>query len=272
MRLISQKLFYLIKSHRFDAASELEFKPLIRHSCTGVTSVYMTVNPSSPNDTFAPKPAVTTLTIIMTIKFRPAEPADVETAIQLIYLSGPNAFNFVFSTDTNGSAIDFLRKAYLDGAGEFGYRNHTVGTEDGMVVAIGGGWSGKNGLSFMIAAARQIFSQYGILCGTQVIIRGLRTEAVIPPPASDQFYLGHLGVLPEMQGRGIGQLLIHHLINQGKAAGFKVAALDVAVTNPRGQALYDRLGFVVTRERSSTLKNVHGYVADHRHMQMAIIE
>jgi ribosomal protein S18 acetylase RimI-like enzyme len=77
-------------------------------------------------------------------------------------------------------------------------------------------------------------------------------------------------VLPGLQSRGIGKLLIDHLIRQGKAAGFKVAALDVAATNPRGQALYERLGFVVTKERRSTLRNAHGRVADHRHMEMAI--
>jgi len=203
----------------------------------------------------------------MQIKFRQATPADVEATIQLIYLSGPNAFNFVFSTDTKGSAIDFLRKAYLDGAGEFGYRNHVVGIENGRVVATGGGWSGQNGLAFMLAAARQIFSQYGLISGAEVITRGLRTESVIPPPKRNQYYLGHFGVLPEMQGQGIGQLLIHYLLDKGRAAGFKTAVLDVATTNVRGQALYERLGFVVTKERMSALKNVHGYVANHRRME-----
>lgn len=208
----------------------------------------------------------------MQIEFRQAEPFDVETAIQLIHASGPNAFNFVFNTVTNGSAFDFLRSAYLDGAGKFGYRNHVVGVENGRVVAIGGGWSGENRLAFLMAGARQIFSQYGLLCAPRVIIRRLRTEKVIPPPSREQFYLAHLGVLPEMRGRGIGQMLIHFLLSQGKAAGSKVAVIDVAVTNPRGQALYERLGFVVTKERQSTLKNAHGYVAHHRRMEMPLVE
>jgi len=204
----------------------------------------------------------------MTISIRKAEPADVETAVNMIYSSGPNAFNYVFNTDQKGTALDFLRMAYLDGAGEFGYRNHLVVTEAGRVVGAGGGWSGKTGLAFLVAGARQIFSHYGLVCGMQVVIRGLRTEGVIPPPSSDQFYLGHLGVLPELQSRGIGKLLIRHLLDQGIAAGFKCAALDVAVTNPRGQALYERLGFKVVRERASNLKNAHGYVSNHRTMQL----
>jgi len=44
----------------------------------------------------------------------------------------------------------------------------------------------------------------------------------------------------------------------------------VAVTNPRGQALYERLGFVVTGERRSSLSNASATVPDHRHMERPI--
>ena len=205
----------------------------------------------------------------MQIEFRPAQPDDVEAAIALIYSSGPNAFDFVFKTDTHGTALDFLRRSYLNSAGEFGYGIHVVGVIDGKVVAVGGGWSSKNALTFLFVAARQIFSQYGIVAPV-VIARGLRTENVIPPPSAGEFYLGHLGVVPAYQSQGIGRLLVEHLITQGKAAGLNHVALDVAATNPRGQALYERLGFVVTRARKSTLKNAHGWVADHRHMVKTI--
>ncbi len=206
----------------------------------------------------------------MSILFRPAQPDDVDTAIALMYLSGPNAFHYVFNTAKHGSALDFLRSAYLDGAGEFGYRNHLVGTHNGQVVAIGGGWSAKQGLAFMLAGARQILTQYGLIQGVKVMLRGLRTEVVIPPPSKGQFYLGHLCVTPGMQGLGIGQLLLQELLQQGKAQGFHLATLDVAATNPRAQAMYERYGFTVTRERASTLKNQYGFVANHRHMQMNI--
>ncbi|MBV8666289.1 MAG: GNAT family N-acetyltransferase [Burkholderiaceae bacterium] len=206
----------------------------------------------------------------MLLEFRDAEPTDIDIAVPLMYQSGPDAFNYVFTVPGKGGPLDFLRYAYADGAGEFGWRNHAVGILDGKVVATGGGWSGKNGLAFMLAGARQILGFYGLFAGLGVIVRGLRTEAVIPPPASDRHYLGHLGVLPEMQSRGIGKALVDYLLDAGKKAGFKVAALDVAVTNGRGQVLYERLGFAVTKERFSSLKNAHGVVANHRHMEMAI--
>jgi ribosomal protein S18 acetylase RimI-like enzyme len=206
----------------------------------------------------------------MEIVFRPAAPDHAEAAVPLIYQSGPDAFNYVFTVPGKGGPLDFLRYAYADGAGEFGWRNHVVATLGDEVVGAGGGWSGKSGLAFMLAGARQILGFYGLRAGLGVIVRGLRTEAVIPPPAGDRHYLGHLGVLPHMQSRGVGKALIAHLIGCGRERGFTVAALDVAATNARGQVLYERLGFIVTRERRSKLKNAHGAVADHRHMELEI--
>ena len=176
----------------------------------------------------------------------------------------------MFHTPKNGTPHDFLRHAFIDGQGEFGYRNHIVGILDDKVVAIGGGWSGKTGFAFMLAGARQILSHYGLMRGAAVILRGLRTETVIPPPSSKQFYLGQLGVQPALQSHGIGKQLIQHLIEQGIHQGFTLAALDVSEKNPRGQALYERLGFIVTKERQSTLINQFGFVPNHRHMQLSI--
>ena len=43
--------------------------------------------------------------------------------------------------------------------------------------------------------------------------------------------------------------------------------LDVAMTNPDAQRLYQRLGFEVVAERRSALVNAQGRVPDHRRMQ-----
>src|SRR5712691_5597064 len=78
----------------------------------------------------------------MKVAFRSAAAADVEAAVPLIYSSGPAAFDYVFTLDGGPTAEDFLRRAFVDGAGEFGWRNHVVGELDGRIVAAGAGWSG----------------------------------------------------------------------------------------------------------------------------------
>jgi ribosomal protein S18 acetylase RimI-like enzyme len=205
----------------------------------------------------------------MKIAFRSAVAADVE-AVPLIYSSGPAAFDYVFTLDSGPRAEDFLRRSFLDGAGEFGWRNHVVGELDGRIVAAGAGWSGEMGFRFMIAGARQILACYGPIAGAGVIGRALRVEAIVPPPSRTRFVVAHLGVRPETRGQGIGQALIEHLLDRGRRRGVGIAALDVAVTNPRGQALYERLGFVVAGERRSRLSNASVTVPDHRHMERPI--
>ena len=203
----------------------------------------------------------------MSPHFRPATPADVDDAVPLIYSSGPAAFDYVFNVPGRTSAQEFLRRAFLDGAGEFGYRNHVVGDAHGVLVAIGAAWSGASTVGFTLAAARQILGCYGPFAGPGVMSRGIRVESVIPPPPRGCCYIAHLGVRPELRSRGVGESLTRHLLAQGQRQGWKSAALDVALTNPRAQALYERMGFVVTRERVSHLTNATTRVANHRRME-----
>jgi ribosomal protein S18 acetylase RimI-like enzyme len=195
---------------------------------------------------------------------RPARPEDVDVAVPLIYSSGPNAFDYVFE-----DAVRFLRHAYLDGAGEFGYRNHTVAQVGGQVIGIGAAYSADTALAFTAAAARQILRHYN-LRGPGAIVRGLRVERVIRPPAEGMLYLAHLGVVESMRGRGIGSTLVRRFLDEGRQLGRRTAELDVAVTNPGAQRLYERLGFQVTLERPSTLRNAHGSVSNHCRMVLTL--
>lgn len=201
------------------------------------------------------------------IRFRPASADDVEVAVPLIYSSGPAAFDYVFAVPGRSDAQAFLRHAFVDGAGEFGWRNHCVGEFDGQVVAAGAGFGAETHWPFTLAAARQILGYYGLRHAPGVMARGLRVESVIPPPSSDMHYLAHLGVAPALRGQGIGRALIDYLAAVAREQGRHRMVLDVAVSNPRAEALYARCGFTVTGERLSALSNAQGSVPGHRRME-----
>ncbi|HET6552175.1 MAG TPA: N-acetyltransferase [Dyella sp.] len=201
------------------------------------------------------------------VHFRPAVPADADVAVPLIYSSGPAAFDFVFATREGDDALDFLNHCFVDGAGEFGWRNHWVGTVEERVVAVGAGFGADAKWPFMLAAARQIFGYYGWRKSPGVVSRGLRVESVIRPPEGDMHYLAHLGVLPELRGHGVGRALIDQLIGVGREAGRRRVTLDVAASNPRAESLYQRAGFKITGERRSRLSNERSRVPDHRRME-----
>lgn len=201
------------------------------------------------------------------ITFRPAQASDVDAAVPLIHQSGPAAFDFVFKVPAKGDAQAFLRHAFADGGGEFGWRNHHVGELDGRIVAVGAVYDGHSHWPFTMSAARQILRFYGWRFAAGVIARGLRVEKVIPPPQADMIYLAHLGVSPDLQGLGIGQALMGYLAACHASAVTWPLVLDVSSANGRAQALYERLGFSVVEERPSNLANAQGAVPAHRRMR-----
>jgi ribosomal protein S18 acetylase RimI-like enzyme len=200
------------------------------------------------------------------LTFRDATVADAADAVPLIYSSGPAAFDYVFDLGNSRGAQEFLRFAYLQGGGEFGWRNHRVAEMGGQVAAAGAAFDGRALLRFTIANSLQILRFYGPIHAWGVMLRGLRTEAIIRPPRAQEFYLCHLGVREELRGHGIGTYLVCNLLEGLNADRHRCATLDVAVTNPRAQLLYERLGFVVSALRKSALKNRRGRVADHHRM------
>jgi len=200
------------------------------------------------------------------LTFRPASPADVADAVPLIYSSGPAAFDYVFNTGGVRDAQAFLRFAYLDGGGEFGWRAHRVAEIGRRVAATGAAFDGRAVLRFTIANALLILRFYGPILAWGVMIRGLRTETVLQPPQAQDYYLCHVGVRAGLRGQGIGARFMRHLLQGLDADRHRRATLDVAATNPRAQLLYERLGFVVEALRVSKLQNQRGRVADHYRM------
>jgi ribosomal protein S18 acetylase RimI-like enzyme len=204
------------------------------------------------------------------LTFRAATPADVADAVALIYSSGPSAFDYVFDVDDSRRAQEFLRFAYLRRGGEFGWQAHRVAEIGGRVAAAGAAFDGRAVLRFTIANALVILRFYGPIRAWGVIVRGLRTETVIQPPRAEDYYLCHLGVREELRGQGIGARFMRHLLEGFDPDRHRCATLDVAVTNPRAQLLYERLGFEVVALRASKLQNRGGRVSDHYRMSRPV--
>lgn len=207
----------------------------------------------------------------MDLIIRRMQPADAAAAAPLVYSSGPAAFSYVFSHRTRTPAVEFLTGALANPGGEFGYAVHWVGVLGGEVVASGASFSGRDLAAFTVSAAVRIIRCYGPLTGLRVMGRGLQVESVVPPPKSPSMhYIAHIGVRPDLRSRGIGARLVTHLIELGRQQGRTVAALDVSVENPRAQALYERLGFVVTAEHPSKYRNETAAVPSHRRMELPL--
>lgn len=206
----------------------------------------------------------------MTLQYRTCQANDVNDAVPLMYSAGPEAYRYVFSVDYEDQAIDFLRFAFVKGKGEFGYSDHILALNDNKVVGLVGRRESSQNLSYTVAAIKQIFGFYGFFKGLKVIVRGLKFEHIVAPPSKGRVSLHNLGVIPDSRGKGYGQAIIKYFIDNEKKGNTQFVCLDVASTNPRAKALYQRLGFVVKKHQIGKLINKYGRGVDHEYMEIDI--
>ena len=183
----------------------------------------------------------------MDLAFRTAEAADVDRACPLIYSAGIEGFDYTFAAKGR-TALDFIRHAFVDGRGFFGHRNHEVVVVDGAVVGTGAFYTGADYDALGKGLVPQVLHLYG-LGAIGVFRRSLEMTPLMPRPARDTLYVADLGVAPAMRGRGIGTALLQRHLDRAREEGLRRYELDVSVSNPRGQQLYERFGFRVTREQ-----------------------
>ncbi|HEY1075172.1 MAG TPA: N-acetyltransferase [Fontimonas sp.] len=203
------------------------------------------------------------------MNFRPALGSDAESAAPLVYSSGPEAFDYILRTDRT-SALDFLRYAFADGAGFQGYRNHWVAERDGRVVCAGAFYSGKDELRLVLGFVRQVLAFFPTLAAPGVIRRALQVAPMMKPVTREMLYVANFGVAAELRGQGIGAQMLNRQMARARELGFARYALDVAVSNPRAQKLYEGVGFKFVRERRFRGDVQRSPVPDCRRLEMSL--
>ena len=69
-------------------------------------------------------------------------------------------------------------------------------------------------------------------------------------PEIDELYVDGVAVASEARGLGVGTKLLDEALVIARESGMHWLRLDVIDTNPRAQALYERLGYEVTKVQS----------------------
>jgi len=205
----------------------------------------------------------------MNVNIRQARPDDAQMVIPMIYSSGPHEFDYVFSA---GDKLidDYLLFAFPTPWGGQSHRVFTVATSNNEVVGVSAFYSGGDGLRLNLGNFWNILRFYGPRHLLQVVRRGLQMEAIIPPPSANAGFISQIGVKDEFRGHGIGTLLIQHLVERTQAMGLQKCELDVAVSNPRAQGLYERLGFKVVKENPWPHPDSKIHVPGQRRMELVL--
>jgi ribosomal protein S18 acetylase RimI-like enzyme len=205
----------------------------------------------------------------MNLQFRRADPDDVEEVIPLIYCSASPLGDYCYNVGRH-TAIEYLRVAFVAGSGKLSYSRHVVAVLDGHVVGIGAFLDGEQHKSGRWNRIWLVLRVCGPLRCWTVLRRLTQLRRLWSLPGKDDLSIEHLGVREDMRGKGIATALLTNQIEMARSKGINRCVLDVAVTNPRAQALYERLGFRVVGERKPHIGGADGKVPEVRHMELVL--
>lgn len=181
---------------------------------------------------------------VMDLEIRTARIDDRGPIAELMFSSSPEMYAYLFQHQ----ALDFLRYQFAAGTGISGWPNVTVAVLDGEVVGAGCFYDCELSQKAGPQMYQNILSFFGEDGSPAVVERLVKLRSYIEPPRAGEVYLSNFGVTPHLRSHGIGSRMLQHQIAAAKAAGYTVFGLGVSKANPRGEALYRRLGLQVTEE------------------------
>lgn len=205
----------------------------------------------------------------MNLQFRRADPGDVEKAIPLIHCSAAPSADYSYAVGRH-TAIDYLRAAFVAGSGKLSYRGHVVAVLDGHVVGIGAFLRGAGYGRGRWKRIWRVTRFCGPLNCWTVLRRLAQLRGLWSLPGKDDLSIEHLGVMEDMRGKGIGSALLANQIEMARSKGIRRCILDVAATNPRAQALYERLGYRVVGESKAHVRSAGIEVPEVKHMELVL--
>lgn len=209
--------------------------------------------------------SVTTVPDVITI--RPARPDDSGPIAELMYSAGMDIYDYLFKTRKT-TAVDFIRHEFASGIGFCGYKNVTVAVKDGVVVGTGCFYDRARYERLLRGTGKNIFDFFGVLGMVPVLLRSRHNGSTMKPPRDGELYLANFGVDARLRSQGIGSKMIRHKLAEARQQGYRIFGLDVSVANPKGQALYERLGMKAVREK--VFSNPNAGVANCRKMELSL--
>ena len=182
----------------------------------------------------------------MNLEIRTAKADDKGPIAELIYSSGMDIYDYLYGH----RALEFLKHEFDSGIGFAGHPHVTVAVLNGEVVGTGCFFDRSRFGALRRGSARNMVSFFGVVGVMPHLWRSRHVSSVMRRPQAGEIYLSNLGVASHLRGKGIGSKIIRHKIKEAQGQGNTTFGLDVSTGNPRGEALYIRLGLRVTEQKA----------------------
>lgn len=177
---------------------------------------------------------------------RPARP-DIDDAVIFAALTEAAAAG-LFSRLLGNAAPRVLAAVFREPGHNLSYDRTIVGELDGEIAGMASHHSAPDYRAGARLAVRLMTRSAGWRAFRMAIavLPVRRTLAFMDKIADGDHYLQMVAVRPDYRGKGVGTALINAVTEHAAASGARRLVLDVETENAGAQALYGRLGFVVT--------------------------
>lgn len=179
----------------------------------------------------------------MTLVLRAANPVDHNDARRYAHYLDIAADGY-FTEMFGSTAEQRLAQASLTPDTELSLSNVVFVEIDGQVRGMCSGMLGE-GKSVVNSLTRGANWRTLMRAGMVVAVT-MPVLAALERRAPDEWYLQSLAVDSDLRGQGVGGQLFDDAIRRARASGAAKLTLDVASSNPRARALYERLGMHCT--------------------------
>lgn len=173
---------------------------------------------------------------------------DAKSLANLVLSSAPILLPYLFGD--KHQALQFIQRAGEREDGQYSASRHHLAFDKDKAVASVTLWSNSLPASFHHHTLKCLSDflhadQIAHLVSTNDYI-----AKVFLPPSDTQLCVGHLAVLEDYQGMGIGKKLIAHSLQVAKRQGKKQLVLDVDANNEQALSFYLGVGFNVQTKAS----------------------
>ena len=180
------------------------------------------------------------------ILIRPAVPADSDNVARLIYLSMGIEADWLFGQEKGHSTHQVLTRLFLKRGNRISYPLSSLAEQNGKVAGLLLAYPGGRLSRFNWMTGWQLLGVFG-LAATVRLARKQSAYGELKETESDEFYISNLGVFPDLQGEGIGTMLMKRAEELARKAGLFKCSLIVTFGHEKARRLYEHLGYTVIR-------------------------
>jgi ribosomal protein S18 acetylase RimI-like enzyme len=196
--------------------------------------------------------------MITGLSIRPARPQDANPAADLLYSTGPLAFNLAFGSQTRAKAI--IRRLFTIPGNPMSFEYTKVAELKGLVAGI----LTLSDRAIEVKTQPQMGTQLLRICGPLPLLLRLpihlRLRNLTKLSSDGELCIEDIAVLPRMRGKGVGKILMNLAEALAGSQGYSAVSLYVLRDNFDAIGFYLRLGYLRGEERVDTwLKNRYGF-------------